>query len=312
MKKILPITLVVFLLSSCSLLPGSGNSDAEMATRVAEILAGMITPSVPATATLPPTLEPLVTAITLAASDTPLPSATPTETPTETATTGPTETPTSTFTLEPSTTLAATLPPTDPRNHQGDPTDFDLMDSAGNWVWPTGTSQFTTTSFSDGSLWLTGNTNDSGWVIPITTPGSNIYIEMVMRPQTCAERDNYGIIFRVPDYKTPDQGYLFGVSCDGRFALWKWDGKVAPNGESTMLASWTSSTAIQAGVDKVNRLGVMAVGSSISLYINGVPVKSVTNTSYASGYFGAFVNPDVTSKFTVRIDEVSYWINPVP
>ena len=138
MKKIIPVLLILsVLLGGCSLLQqDSGSqtlSDAEMATRVAELLATMTTPTeeilFPATPTvglptvIPPTTTPVVVTTEPPVEETP-------EVTTEPVVTSEVEV---TVTPEPTGTTAptATLPAGDPINRLGEPTGFDLEAQVG-------------------------------------------------------------------------------------------------------------------------------------------------------------------------------------
>jgi len=96
---------------------------------------------------------------------------------------------------------------------------------------------------------------------------------------------NYGILFRSSGSSDTDSQYLFAVTTDGTCYLGKIvRGKWAdpfPVGE-------TPSPHIKSGSAK-NRLGVLAEGSRISLYINGNLVKTINDDSLASGQVGVFV-----------------------
>ncbi len=208
----------------------------------------------------------------------------------------------------PSPTLSAT----DFRTKLGAPTATDPMDNATKWFWPSGVDSFTNAVWQNGSMVLTGLTTVSGWRMPQSQTAGNMYVEMTAKSGDCSGNDNYGIIFRVPDLKAPVQGYLFGVSCEGQYGLWKWDGKAGEDGTATRLIAWKANSAILTGKDKTNRLGVWANGNSIQLYVNGVFLGEALDSSFGTGYFGVFVNPGPTAKFTIAVDEVSYWINPKP
>lgn len=315
MKKVLPVILIVFLLTGCSL-PGirATPSDAEMATRVAQILTSM--PANQQATSIPPTAviqQPTVVVITLPPAEetsTPAPSEMPTAT--LAATEAPGETPTQAGTPTYTPIPSFTAPATDPRLRLGTPTSTDPMDNADTWGWPLGPSEFSSMDFRQGTLVLTGLKEVSGWRLPIRPAFTNLYLEMSAYPESCSGMDSYGMIFRVPVFREADQGYLFEVSCDGRYKLWKWDGKVEPNGKATVLINWKANAAIQPGANQTNRLGVMMVDDRIILYANGVRLEEVRDNTYPSGYFGVFVNPDKTPNFTVRVDEMNYWENPAP
>lgn len=188
------------------------------------------------------------------------------------------------------------------------------MDNATHWVWPTGSDQFTSATFSNGKQFVTALTGTDGWRLanPIGSEFTNIYLEATTRTETCAGSDHYGLYFRVPAVHQPEQGYLFGVTCDGKFSLRKWDGTAGTKGVMTWLVDWTANNAIIAGKNQTNRLGVMMIGDRLLLYANGKLLKEVHDATYASGFFGVFVGSDVTDQLTIEIDEMSYWTNPTP
>ncbi len=341
MKRIIPVLLLVFMLAGCFPSTTSAPSDDDMATRVAGLLTQMPAPSVEPSATWTdlPAVE-----ITEPATATPTETPVPTETPLPSATTAPTETATMeatatvtvteeqpmeyisttapTSTLAPSGGGVNTPPPTltpgsitavnDIRNKLGVPTGVDTMDNALTWNWPVGNNKFTNIDFQNGMMRMTGLTKDSGWRLPLLTATSDVYAEMTVAAQDCSGADNYGIIFRVPVFREADRGYLFALSCEGQYALWKWDGKQEPDGKSTMLIQWRNSDKINAGSGAFNRMGVMAFGDQLLLYINGVKVDEARDSSFVGGNFGVFVNPSDAENFTIWVDDMSYWtyVNP--
>ncbi|MCX6055916.1 MAG: hypothetical protein NTZ74_13580 [Chloroflexi bacterium] len=323
MKRVIPVfVFIALLLSSCSLLdkfsPQQQLSDAEMATRVAELLATMTTPTeeivFPPTATLrPPTLAPTATAQPTMVEQTLMPIQTLEvggEIPTLEITTDMiASTPEPTATLAP--TATATVPPADPINKLGSPSSFDPMDSESKWAWPIGSDDYLNVEFVDGFMKMTNlSSKSAGWRLPLVSQQLDTYIELTANSGTCSTKDSYGIIFRVPVFKEPDQGYLYQVTCDGYYRLWKWNGRVSPDGLATSLIVWKQSTDIKVGPNQTNRLGVMVVDDKITLFMNGVPLGSVTDTSYSAGFFGVFVRSGGSTNYTAKLDSMQFWENP--
>jgi hypothetical protein len=147
---------------------------------------------------------------------------------------------------------------------------------------------------------------------PLGRAFSNTYLEAMFKTGACSGLDHYGIILRVPEASEPDQGYLFGVSCDGRYSLRRWNGEILPKGEMKKLVDWTASTAINSGPNQTNRLGIFAVGKRLILYANGKLLTEVEDANYPTGYFGAFIGQSGTENFSVQLDEMAYWENPQP
>ena len=233
--------------------------------------------------------------------------ATPTQTPVAVL---PTTTPTISPTVNPSFTPA----PGDPHTRLGPPASADPMNNAQTWLWPTDKDQFTSNEFKDGYMVITALSETDGWRManPLDRQFANLYIEADMRTQTCEGTDHYGIIFRVPELHKPNQGYLFGLTCDGRYSLRRWNGLAGLKGEMEDLKPWTTSSAIIPGSNQGNRLGVFAVGKRVFLYINGQLLTEVQDDTFEKGYFGVFVGSDKTENLTILVDNMSYWENPNP
>lgn len=287
MKKqtVILLILLALVVSACNM-PGSDgaqtdDSDDAMATEIARILTG--TPiEVEPTATSQPEEE-----------ETTAPE--PTNTPEDpTATPEPTNTPTE----EPTPTLADT----DPAQTLGEPDWVDNMENGDNWA--TGFSEYTSIEFDDGYLQLTSDEDVDGWRLswPVL---DNFYLEAKVQSPECEGSDHYGLMFRVPETSNANKGYLFGITCDGRYSLRRWDSETMH-----FPVSWTESDAINTGEDETNFLGVMADGSNLALYINGQKVTQLTDNAYLTGKFGLFVGSDVVEDLTVWVDYVRYWDLP--
>ena len=259
-------------------------------------------------ATATPTLEaPSPTPTPEASTATPEPQATPTQTPVAVL-------PTATLTITPTINPSFTPAPGDPHNRLGPPASVDPMNDSLTWLWPTDKDQFTTAAFKDGYMEITALTETDGWRManPLDREFINFYVEADIRTQTCEGSDHYGIIFRVPDLHQPNQGYLFGLSCDGRYSLRLWDGMAMPKGEMKSLVPWTASSSIIAGTNQGNRLGVFAIGNRLFIYINGQLLTEVQDATLEKGYFGVFVGSDKTKDLKILVDNMSYWENPSP
>lgn len=334
-KSLVIVILAALLLSGCSLFRTSGTeqpvSDADMATRVAQLLSTMTTPTLeeffPDTPTSePPTpmgLPSTVETATVAAptSETPvvviteLPTAAATATLQPTVTLAPTQAPTGTPaqpTALPTATATATPNTADPANRLGNATGSDPMDSFDHWSWPTGSDSFLDVTFDGGFMKMTGLTKLAGWRLPLVSQQTNSYIELTANSGACTGKDSYGIIFRIPVFKEPEQGYLYEVTCDGYYRLWKWDGKAGTSGQASILVNWKQSAAIHTGANQTNRLGVMVIDNKMTLYLNGEKVGEATDSSYEAGFFGVFVLSRTSDKYTVKFDAMKFWENPKP
>jgi len=332
MKRLLPWMSILVLISlvGCGLLSGGGApvtgnptlSPEQVQTQMIQLMTQMPTntgePAAAATVTqaLPTIQVATETTAPLVVTEPPQPVATSTAEPATEA--APTTAPTATNVVLPTSTQAPapafTAPPGDPRARLGNPTSTDFMDDDTTWVWPTGSDTFTSATFTGGAQVITALNEKDGWRLanPAGREFSNIYLEGTFHTSTCAGSDHYGLIVRVPILKEPEQGYLFGITCDGRYSLRRWNGLVGEKGEMKWLVNWTASSAIAKGSNQTNRLGMFAVGSRLILYVNGLLLTEVKDTQYPSGYFGVFIGQDQTSQMTLRVEEMSYWENPQP
>ena len=293
-RILLPAVALALGLGACSAIgsPATATLDLNaLATMVSETLTAVPTRPLPPVATATE-LPPIPTEAPPEAAATPevetiTPSPPPTDTPVPTSTAGPT----------------STLPAADVRGTLGDPTWRDPLTSGNNW--PLGEDAFTRAHVEDGELHMTGLTTTDGWRLtwPVVR---DFYLEMTARTGSCSGNDHYGLIARVPDRSAADRGYLFGFTCDGRYSLRAWDGE-----DMTSLVAPTASTAIIAGSDKVNRIGLWAKGEQLGLYANGSLLTQIEDDAFTEeGSFGIFVGARQTDEFTVHVDEIAYWENP--
>ena len=235
----------------------------------------------------------------------PLPEASPLpqDTPTPTVEASPTPAPTATPTDTPTSPPEPTTPPSaeDPTLDLGSPTWRDTFENDTNWaVYADENALF---EVRDNQMVMVSyNANYWNWWA-LTPPTIEVfYLEAEGASGACAGRDRWGLFFRAPDYT---RGYLFGLSCDGRYALWIFDGA-----REVYLVEWTDSPHILEGADQTNRIGVKADGNRLSLYANGHFLTDVRDDSFAAGRFGLFVGAAATPGYTVKVDEVVYWLNP--
>lgn len=297
MKKLTIILVLIFtlLLSGCNL-PASNSpgdqSDESMATEIAKILTGT-----PVQILISPTPDDQIT------------EAEPEETQSGggiiTVTPGaeePSATAEPSATLTPTITPTATLSDSDPALTLGSPDWVDDMDDGDNWA--TGEDDYSSVAYANGYMKIITKTDYDAWRLTWANP-ANFYLEAKLQTPECSGSDHYGLMFRSPRDSGTDKGYLFAISCDGKYNLRLWN---APS--MTWLINWTESDQIKQGADVQNTLGVMAKGSTLSLYINGEKVKEIENNAYSQGAIGIFVGGANTDDMTLWADQIRYWENP--
>ncbi len=307
-------------------------TDVQMQTQISQMLTNIPTNTVmPDVATATPNAPDVVVENPTATEAQALDTATPadaTNTPAAVAATATPQAATSTPTQATATQAAATAMPTsaatinpaftpaagDPRSRLGKPAATDPMNEDKSWLWPVGSDTFTTGEFKDGNLILTTLTDQEGWRLanPKGSDFGNVYVEATFHTQTCSGLDHYGIIARSPVLADANQGYLFAFSCDGHYFVRSWDAKAAPKGVMKDLVAWNTNSAIAAGSNQTNVMGVMLVGKRLLLYANGKLIADVQDATFDKGYFGVMAGSIQTKNFAIKVDEMSYWENPQP
>jgi hypothetical protein len=215
-----------------------------------------------------------------------------------------TETPQS----KPTTTIpgspAATLNPNDPAAGLGNPDWHEGFGETGSWY--TFQDEFIRFQSVGNKLEMTTfeANKRNGWALAPKLVSNKFYVEMTATfGNACKGADHYGLMLS-PE-SSADRGYLFGISCEGKYVLWKWDGT-----SMTTLVKWTASKGIQDGANKTNRIGIKGEGNKISLYANGNLLTELNDKSYDRVYFGVFIGASETPNFKVQVNSINYWSLP--
>lgn len=198
--------------------------------------------------------------------------------------------------------------PIDFETKLGMPTWKDELNSGAQWSLskPNTDTPNVTVGVENGVLYMTRSVAYGGknWWLNFQMI-KDFYLEAKINTQECKNDDQYGLIFRAPNYSS-GFGYYFTITCDGIFNLMRWD----QNG-SVYLFKWEKSAAIQSGANKTNTFGVLARSNSIKLFANGFQIKEVTETAInVKGHFGLFIDPQQTPGFRIEMDEIEFWVSP--
>lgn len=192
--------------------------------------------------------------------------------------------------------------PGDPAQVLGAAKFKDTFDNADNWTL-FDVDCFTST-IEDGKYVMTGKRGSYCW--ETTWPRiQDFYLDvLVTTTETCPTNARFGLLFRAPDTTS---GYIYGISCEGQFGMGYWDGD-----SGAALNKLTASEVINVGLNQTNRLGVLAVGSTYQMYINGELVGEVEDTTFTQeGLIGLVVRGgDGRVPITVNFDDLSYWELP--
>jgi hypothetical protein len=182
----------------------------------------------------------------------------------------------------------------------GSPDWRDPMDSSTNWYLLD--TAFTHFTMDEGRLQMTVIQPGSGeeWGLSSRPAMDNFYLQATfITGNTCGDADRYGVLVRAPD---ENQGYVYGFSCSGRYRIYAWDGETY-----RALQEWRTSSAIRAGANQTNVLGIWLNNDTIRLYANGQLLAEFTDDQFNSGQIGLFIGSPETDNFTVYVDEVAIW-----
>ncbi|MBN2047697.1 MAG: hypothetical protein JW750_07645 [Anaerolineaceae bacterium] len=286
MKKLFLLSIVISLMmAACNL----GQPPAEEAFEDVDekALATVVQATLEAMPTATPKgSEQIAASATALANE---PTAEPTQAPTLTPT--PTETP----------TLTPTVSDDDPLSWLGAPSWTGEFSGQEDGFY-TGDDSNTTIDIENDALVMTSHMNTigwHGWSMNYRSIG-DYYLESVINVKNCSGTDEYGMIFRAPDYQS---GYFLGLRCNGEYNL-----RIYDESEYESVKDWTDSDQINSGSNQTNRVGIYATGDDYRIYFNGSLVDTIQVDHFdTNGHFGFFIAAYQTAGFQIQIDKVRYW-----
>jgi len=289
-KLILIFLILIFLTLACSLSPAAPTPTVDQGavqTMVAETVAADAGAPTDEGTGSEPTNEPAP-----AATDTQEPTAAPTDTPEPT--------PTITLTPTPEPTLPQgidelDLGPADASySFDSNRPFYSYSDSTSQVEVKNGMLQFTIFDAISYTIWSFSELELQDFYFEIS----------VKMPDNCVGKDRGGVIFGTPIGET-SEGYNYQISCDGQYRLFLYDGS-----QTITLAPWTSSSEIDAGPGKTNKIGVIHKGEKITMYINGELVAQISDDTYVGeGRIGVNMGVDNHDNVTIFFDDAAYWTN---
>ncbi len=125
---------------------------------------------------------------------------------------------------------------------------------------------------------------------------TDFYLEITTEPTLCRELDEYGVLFRISptiDY------YRFSLSCNGQVRLDR-----IYKGQASSPQPWMMSGAVPPGAPSSSRLGILAVGSEMSFFVNGKYQFSIQDPLLTSGGVGVFARSTNNEIVTVNFSDL--------
>lgn len=114
---------------------------------------------------------------------------------------------------------------------------------------------------TDGVIRLSNSQSNNGSYSVTKTRFADFDLTVEARAVAGPADNGYGVIFRVQDRQNY---YTFMVSSDGYYQVQR-----VVNGDLKELSAWIESPLVNAGLDAVNRLRVIARGNQFEFYLNG-------------------------------------------
>jgi len=187
----------------------------------------------------------------------------------------------------------------------GDADWLDPMDN-NDYAWYLGSDGVTNFAIADGVMTMqTERVTGEQWRIATSEELGNIYLEgTFITGENCSGKDGYGLLLRSPEASSPyyDSGYAFTVACDGTFRAFK-----MVEGNYQSIKDWTASSEILKGEKQTNQVGVLAIGSKFSIYVNRKLVYEFTDDKFNLGKFGVLIRSADHTNFSVSLDQLAYW-----
>lgn len=169
----------------------------------------------------------------------------------------------------------------------------DNFDAPMNSPWDTRSSGNETMAFGDGMLVMTVNTSNTNYFsrsYSVNEADVNIEVDTIKISETI--ENDQGVFCRAQDY---DNLYSFAFGTDGFVSIIKYQ-----NGEITKLFGGFIDTRLTSA--QRNRLRASCIGSTLTLYINGEQVASVTDSTFSSGDVGVFTGTYVPTPVVIGYD----------
>ncbi len=132
----------------------------------------------------------------------------------------------------------------------------------------------------------------------------DFYLEITASPTICRGDDEYGLLLRV----SPSLDfYRFSLTCDGQTRLDKYY-----QGKASSPHALLSSGQVPRGAPSQTRLGVLAQGKDLSLYLNGELQYTIHDPSLASGSLGVFARAAGEDPVTVNFSDLQVYESLLP
>lgn len=157
--------------------------------------------------------------------------------------------------------------------------DFSSTDSG----WGTGTDNDSSVEYSNNALNILVNKDlYFVWSTPSDKDYENVHIEVTASNHSTDSAGAFGIICNL---QLTNTSYYFAITGAGEYAI----GKYTFAGDTLLTngGEWGASDLIKSGADSY-RIGADCGSGTLTLYVDGQRIESLSDTTYTSGKVGLF------------------------
>ncbi|MBI5351421.1 MAG: hypothetical protein HZB50_02155 [Chloroflexi bacterium] len=160
----------------------------------------------------------------------------------------------------------------------------DFSDSTSGWG--TGTDDASSVEYADGGLkMIVYQPRYVTWSTPDTETYENVHVEITVNNQSSDPQAFFGIVCNEQGSTT--SFYYMGISSEGYYAFIK-----SAEGQQDEYLKEGNSDAVAAAASSPIQLGLDCGNGTLTLYVNGQQIDTVSDASYTSGGVGIFVGSD--------------------
>jgi hypothetical protein len=157
-----------------------------------------------------------------------------------------------------------------------------LRDNNSGYSWGVGSdNKGGSCKFTGGAYHVSESNTSTAYDCFASSDFSNFAYEVQMQ---IINGDAGGIIFRANT--TNNTSYVFYVSQDGNYQLLLCSGTTCHD-----IITTAPSPAIHNGLNQANLVAVVAIGNTITLYVNNQKITSVTDGTFSHGQIGVTASP---------------------
>ena len=197
--------------------------------------------------------------------------------------------------VTPSPQAFSTYPPT-PEMRPGLGTTFLTDEFSDKSLWDTAASDQASAAIEDNRLTLAAQSKVYMISLRHELVLDDYYAEITARPNLCRGDDSYGILVRANAVAY----YRFALSCNGNTGAER-----ISVGTRQLLQSPLLSGDVPPGAPGEVRIGIWAVGNEMRLFLNGRYQFSISDSNYASGTLGVFVNSAGSTAMVVSFSDLT-------